>query len=62
MSKLREMYQDPRDKDKFPGPYRPKDTVVLIADDDGGSSEEEEEDTVTISRKEYEDLCRKAGM
>lgn len=54
------MYHDPRDKDKFPGPTIPKDTVVLIADDDGGSSEEE--NTVTISRKEYENLCRKVGM
>lgn len=61
MSKLREMYSDPRDKEKFPGPYRPKDTMIVIAgDSEGGSSEEE--NTVTISRKEYEDLCRRAGM
>ena len=60
MSKLREMYSDPRDKGKFPGPTMPKDTMILIAGDSEDSDDDEE--TVTLSRKEYDDLCRRAGM
>lgn len=52
---LTEAAKDPRDKERFPGPYRPKDTTIIIAGDSEDSDEDEE--TVTISRKEYEDLC-----
>jgi hypothetical protein len=71
MSKLREMYKDPRDESKFPGPYRPKDTMIVIAgpdeydEDDGGpgpTMPDQEKDMVRISRKEYDDLCRRAAM
>ena len=64
--------KDPWDKGKYPGPYHPKtDTLLVISgvdelgdEDDPGPtlSEEEDKDMVKISRKEYEDLCRKAGM
>lgn len=78
MRSLKDLYEDekpskdPWEKGKFPGPYHP-DTVLVIAgesDDDLGDEDDpgptmpdtEGQDMVKISRKEYEDLCRKAGM
>lgn len=76
MKRLKDLYEekpskDPWEKGKFPGPYRP-DTVLVIAgdaedelgdeDDPGPTMSDENEDMVKISRKEYENLCRKAGM
>lgn len=77
MKRLKDLYEeekpskDPWKKGKFPGPYRP-DTVLVIAgdaedeiddeDDQGHTMPDENEDMVNIPRKEYEDLCRKAGM
>lgn len=78
MKRLNALYKDPGDKEKYPGPYRPKDTMIVIAgpgmeedelpddlgdeDDPGHTMPDENEDMVKISRKEYEDLCRKASM
>lgn len=79
MKRLNDFYKDPQDKEKYPGPYRPKDTMILIAgpgmeeddlpeddmgdeDDPGPTMPDQEKDMVRISRKEYEDLCRRAGM
>lgn len=78
MKRLNDFYKDHQDKEKYPGPYRPKDTMIVIAgpgmeedelpedlgdeDDPGPTMPDQEKDMVRISRKEYEDLCRKAGM
>lgn len=78
MKRLNDFYRDPQDKEKFPGDYRRKGTVVVIAgpgmedddlpedlgdeDDHGPTMPDQEKDMIRISRKEYEELCRKAGM
>lgn len=79
MKRLNDFYRDPQDKEKFPGDYRRKGTVVVIAgpgmeeddlpeyelgdeDDHGPAMPDQEKDMIRISRKEYEDLCKRAGV
>ena len=85
MRRLNDLYEDdqkekPWEKGKFPGPYRPKGTMIVIAgpgiededlvdeddlgdeNDPGPTMPDGEDDMVKISRKEYEDLCKRAGI